>query len=62
VDLIFYALVASDTTFAVDLFPSRTQADSALTEVLTDEPDYADLLKVVAIDLSGSDVVAASLN
>jgi len=44
-----YALVASDCTFAVDVFVSRSLAERALAEVLVDEPSFVSLLAVVAI-------------
>jgi hypothetical protein len=45
-----YALVAADSTFAVDVFVSRESAEEALDDVLFDEPAFADLLAVVAVD------------
>lgn len=45
-----YALVASDSAFAVDVFVSRASADEALADVLADEPAFADLLEIVVVD------------
>ena len=44
-----FALVASDCNFAVDLFVERLAAEQALTAALADEPDWADLLSVIAV-------------
>jgi hypothetical protein len=44
-----YALVASDSAFAVDVFVSRASADEALADVLADEPAFADLLAIVVV-------------
>jgi hypothetical protein len=45
-----YALVASDTRFAVDVFPTRELAVEALAVVLADEPAYVDLLSIETVD------------
>jgi hypothetical protein len=45
-----YALVAADSTFAVDLFVRRGLAAEALADALFDEPALADLLAVVAVE------------
>ena len=47
-----YALVASDCSFAVDLYPTRELAEAALADVLTDEPGFVDLVSIEAIDES----------
>ena len=47
--MILYALVAADSEFAIDVFPSRELAENALREVLTDEPDFSGLLEIVAL-------------
>ena len=44
-----FALVAADTTFAVDLYPTRALAEEALRAVLRDEPRFVDLLSVEAV-------------
>ena len=44
-----YALAASDASFAVDLFASRTAAESALLAAVGHEPAFADLLSIVKI-------------
>ena len=49
-----YALIASDTTFAVDLFPTFELADAALRAALTDEPTWSELLRVEEIDASAA--------
>jgi hypothetical protein len=51
--VLFYALVASDCDFAIDLFPTQERADEELREVLYDEPSFVTLLDIVEIDLSG---------
>lgn len=54
----WFALVAADCAFAIDVFPSRDQAEEALADALADEPGFADLLSVVEIELTGSAAVA----
>jgi hypothetical protein len=44
-----YALIASDTDFAVDVFVRRTDAEAALRAAIADEPGFADLLSFVEI-------------
>lgn len=52
--MIAYALVADDATFAIDLWPSREDAEEALRQVLVDEPAFADLLRIELIDLGSA--------
>ena len=47
--MILYALVASDSSFAVDVFVSRELAEKALADVLCDEPAFAPLLAIEPI-------------
>lgn len=51
-----FALVAADSSFAVDVFTELAAAEQALAEVLADEPAFADLLAVVALPPAGDDV------
>lgn len=51
----FYALVASDARFAVDLFPTREAAEATLEQVLVEEPGFRDLLTIRPVNLSGAD-------
>jgi hypothetical protein len=51
--VLFYALVASDSDFAIDLFPTQERAEEELRKVLYDEPGFVNLLDIVEIDLSG---------
>lgn len=44
-----YALVASDSDFAIDLYPSHEQAEEALRQALADEPAFTGLLSVEPI-------------
>lgn len=44
-----YALVASDSNFAVDVFVTRELAEQALRDVLFDEPGFASLLSIEPI-------------
>ena len=44
--MLLFALVASDSDFAVDVFPTRELAERALAEVIADEPLFAELLTV----------------
>jgi len=45
-----YALVASDCSFAVDVFMSREAAEAALADCLADEPQWLALLAVIALE------------
>ena len=62
--VLLYALVASDTSFAVDVFVERASADAALRAVLDDEPAFVDLLAIVDLPPSQADAFRppASLN
>jgi hypothetical protein len=44
-----YAFVASDSSFAVDVFVTRELAEQALRDVLHDEPSFASLLSIEPI-------------
>jgi hypothetical protein len=44
-----YALVASDCSFAVDVFVTRELAERALRDVLFDEPSFDSLLSIEPI-------------
>jgi hypothetical protein len=39
---------------AVDLYSSREAAEDALRQVLADEPEFAELLSIAPVDLSGT--------
>lgn len=49
----FYALTATDSDFAIDLYPSLEQAATALRQVIADEPGFEPLLRIEAVDLTG---------
>jgi hypothetical protein len=49
--VIVYALVASDCSEALDLFVSREDAEATLADVLHDEPDFADVLRIEEVEL-----------
>jgi hypothetical protein len=51
--MLLFALVASDSDFAIDLYPSREAAEEALTQVLADEPEFEELLSIEPFDFSG---------
>lgn len=58
-----YALVAADSSFAVDVFVTRELAERALADVLADEPAFESLLSVEEISppwLHGLDERATS--
>jgi hypothetical protein len=57
--VLLYALVARDSDFAVDVFPSEGLAEAALADVLTDEPGFRELLTIQPI---ADEVVEVSLN
>jgi hypothetical protein len=46
---VLYALVASDCSFAVDVFVTRALAERSLADVLRDEPTFAPLLSIEEI-------------
>jgi hypothetical protein len=50
-----FALVASDSAFTIDLYPSREAAEDALNRVLADEPEFEELLSIEPLDFSGAD-------
>jgi hypothetical protein len=47
-------LVASDSAYAIDLYPSREAAEDALRQVLADELEFAELLSIASVDFSGT--------
>jgi hypothetical protein len=49
-----FALVASDSAFTIDLYPSREAAEDALDRVLADEPGFEELLSIEPLDFSGA--------
>jgi hypothetical protein len=52
-----YALTSSQIPGeALDLFLKREAAEAELREILLDEPDWKDVLRVVPIELDGRDV------
>jgi hypothetical protein len=51
--MVLFALVASDSDFAIDLYPSREAAEQAMHQALTDEPEFQELLSVEPLDFSG---------
>lgn len=57
--MIFYGLADARLDEAVELFPTREQADEALAQVLADEPNWVGVVSVVTIDLSGANAEAA---
>jgi hypothetical protein len=49
-----YALTSSQCLYeTLDLFLSRETAEAELREILQDEPDWKDVLRVVPIELDG---------
>ena len=57
--LIFYALVAADAAFTVDLFVRREDAEQALADCVADVPEWVDLLSITRLDLSGPEPALA---
>jgi hypothetical protein len=54
-----YALTSSQCLHEMlDLFPTREAAEAELREILEDEPDWKDVLRVVSIDLNARNVSA----
>ncbi len=56
--MIFYALVAADSNFTVELYPTPEAAERALRDVLFDEPGFRDLLGIEPVELDERDVSA----
>jgi hypothetical protein len=49
-----YALTSSQCLYeTLDLFLTREAAEAELREILEDEPDWKDVLRVVPIELDG---------
>ena len=61
-DLVFmqvYALTSSQSLHeTLDLFLTRDAAEAELREILEDEPDWKDVLRVVPIELDGRQMSA----
>lgn len=55
--MIFYALVSDDSAFAIDLYPSREQAEQALQDVLADEPTFRELIRVEPVELATAEPI-----
>jgi hypothetical protein len=54
-----YALTSSQLpNETLDLFLTREAAEAELREILVDEPDWKDVLRVVPIELDGRDMSA----
>lgn len=52
-----YALTSSEVLHeTLDLFRTREAAEAELEEILLDEPDWRDVLRVVPIELDGRTV------
>jgi hypothetical protein len=57
-----YALTSSHSpSETLDLFLTREAAESELREILEDEPDWRDVLRVVPIELDGQQMSSNSL-
>jgi hypothetical protein len=52
--MLLFALVASDSDFAIDLYPSREAAEEALRQAVADEPKFEELLSIEPLDFSGA--------
>ncbi len=55
--VLFFALVAADSKFAIDLYPSREMAEKALRQVLADEPEFEELLRIEPLDFFGEPLI-----
>jgi hypothetical protein len=53
-----YALVEIGDSEAIDLFLREEDAERALADAIRDEPDWARVLRVQAVELDGRDVPA----
>jgi hypothetical protein len=52
--VLVYGVVSAQTVQAVELLPTREQAERFVAEVEADEPDLAGLLRVEAFELGAS--------
>lgn len=50
--VVFYALVSTHSTLAVEVYVTREAAEADLGKVLADEPGFADILDIVEIDFA----------
>jgi hypothetical protein len=51
--VVFYGIADARLSEVVELYPTREKAETALAEVLFDEPDWRDVLSVVPVILGG---------
>jgi hypothetical protein len=51
----WFALISGASDLAVDVYPSREQAEKELREAVEDEPEWVSLLAVVPVDLPEPD-------
>ena len=57
--MLVYALTSSQCLYeTLDLFLTLEAAEAELREILHDEPDWNDVLRVVPIELDGRDLSA----
>jgi hypothetical protein len=49
-----YALVSAETEKTVDFYPTMDEAEGALAECLTDEPEWATVLRVEPVEFETS--------
>jgi hypothetical protein len=48
----FWGLASREVTEVLELFGTEEEAEQALAEVLTDEPEWRDLLFIVVVELA----------
>ncbi len=51
--MLFWGLASRELNEAIDLYPTRAEAEQALVDVLADEPSWEELLFVTPIELAG---------
>jgi hypothetical protein len=49
--MVVWAVVSEETKRAIELFPTRNEAEEMLARVLEDEPDWRDVLRVERLEL-----------
>ncbi|MGH9320579.1 MAG: hypothetical protein ACRD3V_11930 [Vicinamibacteria bacterium] len=49
-----YALISAETQKVVDFYPTTDAAETALAECLDDEPEWAEVLRVEAVEFEAS--------
>jgi hypothetical protein len=49
--MLVWAVVSAKSEQAIDLFPTRDEAEEMLAQVLEDEPDWEEVLRIERLEL-----------